>query len=135
MPSENQKGQSTNVTKRVHPSISTPTVEDLSGTLIFKERLDKMMSFINKPNPALCLCVMHRCNSKHFPHRLSCKMIHDLDRTKWPDARFARWRALVNQTLNLKWKHRVIDPAKISTPSANLASSALSAASTTTCKL
>ena len=53
-------------------------------------------------------------------------MIHDLDITKWPDATFARWHALVDQTPNLKWNRKVVDPAKVSARSTKLASSALS---------
>ena len=61
-------------------------------------------------------------------------MIHDLDITKWPDATFARWNALVEQTPNLEWNRKVVDPAKVSARSTKLASSVLSHTSTVTRK-
>jgi hypothetical protein len=62
-------------------------------------------------------------------------MIHDLDITKWPDATFARWSALVNQTPALKWNRKVVNPAKVSACSAKLAVSSLAGATTTKAKL
>jgi hypothetical protein len=38
-------------------------------------------------------------------------MIHDMDTTKWPDATFAKWAALVKRTPCLDWNQKVVDPA------------------------
>ena len=92
------------------------------------------MPSVNEANPALRLCASRHRDGKHCPRGPSCKMIHDLDITKWPDTTFARWSALVENTPTLDWNPRVVDPAKLSARSAKLASSALSLASTATCK-
>jgi hypothetical protein len=52
-------------------------------------------------------------------------MIHDLDITKWPDATFAKWSALVDQNPTLEWNRKVVDPAKVSACSAKLTTSSL----------
>jgi hypothetical protein len=57
-------------------------------------------------------------------------MIHDLDITKWPDATFAKWSALVDQTLGLDWNHKVVDPTYVSARSTKLAASSLTGATT-----
>jgi hypothetical protein len=57
-------------------------------------------------------------------------MIHDLDITKWPNAAFAKWLALVDQTPGLDWNHKVVDPTKISARSTKLAASMLTGTTT-----
>ena len=133
-PADTQKSHAASDTKRARPSVATPTADDLAGTLIFKGRPDEMMPSVNEPNPALRLCASRHRDGKHCPRGPSCKMIHDLDITKWPDATFARWNALVEQTPNLEWNRKVVDPAKVSARSTKLASSVLSHSSTVTRK-
>jgi hypothetical protein len=53
-------------------------------------------------------------------------MIHSLDISKWPDATFAKWAALIDQIPSLEWNHKVVDPVKIAARSARLAASSLS---------
>jgi ABC-type cobalamin/Fe3+-siderophores transport system ATPase subunit len=48
-------------------------------------------------------------------------MIHDLDITKWPNATFAKWLALVDQTPGLDWHCKVIDPIKVAACRSKLA--------------
>jgi hypothetical protein len=55
-------------------------------------------------------------------------MIHDLDITKWPDATFAKWSALVDQTPGLDWNRKVVNPVRVSACMSKLASSSLSSA-------
>jgi hypothetical protein len=62
-------------------------------------------------------------------------VIHDLDITKWPDATFAKWLALIDQTPVLKWNHKIIDPAKVATCNAKLAASSLASATAAKTKL
>ena len=50
-------------------------------------------------------------------------MIHNLDITKWPDATFAKWSTLVDQTPGLDWNRKVVDPAKVSACSTKLTAS------------
>ena len=94
-----------------------------------------MMPSINKANPVLCLCASHHRDGKHCPRGPSCKMIHNLDITKWPNVTFAHWNALVDQTPNLEWNCKVTNPAKVSARSTKLASSVLSHSSMATHKL
>ena len=61
-------------------------------------------------------------------------MIHDTDITKWPDATFAKWAALVNKTPALEWNRKVVDPAKVSACSAKLSASSLTSASASKAK-
>ena len=131
-PIETQSGQPSQ--KKARPVVATPSADDLCGTFIFKGRSDEMMPSVNEANPALRLCASRHRDGKHCPRGPSCKMIHDLDITKWPDTTFARWSALVEKTPTLEWNRRVVDPAKLSARSAKLASSALSLASTATRK-
>jgi hypothetical protein len=55
-------------------------------------------------------------------------MIHDLDITKWPDATFAKWSALIDKTPALEWNRKVVEPAKISARTAKLSASSLASA-------
>jgi hypothetical protein len=57
-------------------------------------------------------------------------MIHDTDITKWPDATFAKWAALVDKTPTLDWNRKVVNPARVSARSAKLSASSLNNAST-----
>jgi hypothetical protein len=50
-------------------------------------------------------------------------MILDKDITKWPDAPFTKWAALVDKTAALNWNRKVVDPAKISACSAKISAS------------
>ena len=61
-------------------------------------------------------------------------MIHDMDITKWPDATFAKWAALVYRMPALEWNRKVVDPAKVSTRSAKLSASSLTNASVSKAK-
>ena len=62
-------------------------------------------------------------------------MIHNTDITKWPDATFTKWAALVDKTPALDWNRKVVDPANISACSAKLSASSLTSASTTKAKV
>ena len=134
-PVNNHRGQPSSDPKKARPSVITLTADDLAGTFIFKGRPDKMMPLVNEANPALCLCASPHCDGKHCPRGISCKMIHNLDITKWPDTTFAHWSTLVEQTPALEWNHKVVDPVKLSARSAKLAGSALLLSCTATCKL
>ena len=61
-------------------------------------------------------------------------MIHDLDITKWPDATFTKWSALVDQTPGLDWNHKVVDPVKVVARSPKLTSSSLTISATAKAK-
>jgi hypothetical protein len=52
-------------------------------------------------------------------------MIHDTDVTKWPDATFVKWAALVDKMPALNWNRKVIDPVKVSARSTKLSASSL----------
>jgi hypothetical protein len=52
-------------------------------------------------------------------------MIHDLDISKWPNATFTKWAALINQTPTLDWNRKVVNPVKVAALSAKLAASFL----------
>ena len=105
------------------PGDTTPSSNDLSGTLVYTG--NDMMPSVNEVNPAMRLCAACRRVGCNCPRGTLCKMIHDLDIDKWPDATFACWSALVDQTPNLEWNRKVVDPAKVSGRSTKLASSAL----------
>ena len=99
--------------KRQHsgkPADATPLANDLSGTLVYTGF--DMMPSIKEANPAMRLCAARqrvRCNC---PRGSSCKIIHDLDITKWPDATFAKWLALVDQSPGLDWNQKSLTPSK-----------------------
>ena len=61
-------------------------------------------------------------------------MIHNLDITKWFDATFPKWLALVDQMSGLDWNRKVVDPAKVAARSSKLASSSLASLATTKAK-
>ena len=71
------------------------------------------MPLVNEANPALCLCASRHCVGRYCPCSMDCKMIHDLDITKWPDATFAKWSALIDQAHALEWNRKVVNPAKV----------------------
>jgi hypothetical protein len=52
-------------------------------------------------------------------------MIHDMDISKWPNATFAKWSALIDQTSAMEWNREVVNPTKVTLYSAELAASAL----------
>ena len=62
---------------------------------------------------------------RNCPHGATCKMIHDLDISKWPNATFTKWAALIHQTPTLDWNHKVVNPVKVAAFSAKLAASFL----------
>jgi hypothetical protein len=78
---------------------ATPSADDLSSTLIYTG--SDMMPSVNEANPAMQLCAARQRVGCNRPGGSTCKMIHDLDITKWPDATFAKWSALVDQTSGL----------------------------------
>ena len=84
-----------------------------------------MMPSINKANPAMRLCAARHCLGCNCPHNASCKMIQKLDIAEWPDATFAKWSALVEQTPALVWNQKVVDPAKVSDCIAKLTATSL----------
>ena len=57
-----------------------------------------MMPTVNEANPAMRLCAARHRIGRNCPRGNLCKMIHDLDIDKWPDATFAKWAALVDKT-------------------------------------
>jgi hypothetical protein len=61
-------------------------------------------------------------------------MIHDTDITKWPDATFAKWAALVDKTPAFDWNRKVVDPATVSARSAKLSASSLTSAAASKAK-
>ena len=79
-----------------------------------------MMPSANKVNPTLCRCAARQCIGHNFPHGATCKMIHDLDITKWPNTTFTKWAALIDQMPALDWNRKVIDPAKVTPVLPNL---------------
>jgi hypothetical protein len=52
-------------------------------------------------------------------------MSHNLDITKWPDTKFAKWAELVNQMPALNWNHKDVDSSQMTTHIAKLALSSL----------
>jgi hypothetical protein len=113
-----------------NPADATPLADDLSGTLIYTG--SDMMPSVNEANPARRLCAACQRIGCNCPRGSTCKMIHDLDITKWPNATFAKWSALVDQTPDLDRNRKVVNPVKVSTRSSKLASSSLT--STTAAK-
>jgi hypothetical protein len=61
-------------------------------------------------------------------------MIHDTDISKWPDATFAKWVALVDKMPALNWNWKVIDTAKVSACSAKISAASLSGVTATKAK-
>jgi hypothetical protein len=114
------------------PADTTPSADDLSGTLIYTGT--DMMPSINEANPAMRLCAARQRVGRNCPRGSTCKMIHDMDITKWPDATFTKWSALVNQTSGLDWNRKVVDPVKVSACMSRIASSSLSSATATKAK-
>jgi hypothetical protein len=108
------------------PDDALPLADDLSGTLIYTG--NNMMPSVKEANPAMWLCTARHRVGRNCPRGSACKMIHDLDITKWPDATFAKWSALVDQTPGLDWNCKVVDPAKVSARSTQLATSSLAGA-------
>ena len=72
-----------------------------------------MMPTVNEANPSLTLCVGRQHVGRNRPRGSSCLMIHDLDISKWPDATFAKWLALIEKTPGLEWNRKVANPAKV----------------------
>jgi hypothetical protein len=68
---------------------ATPLADNLLGTLIYMG--SNIMPSINEANPAMRICAAHQRVSCNCPRSSACKMIHDLDITKWPEATFAKW--------------------------------------------
>jgi hypothetical protein len=108
------------------PADTTPSADDLSGTLIYTG--SDMMPSVNEANPTMRLCAARQRVGRNCPRGSTCKMIHELDITKWPDATFAKWSALVDQTPGLDWNRKVVDPVRVSARMSKLASSSLSSA-------
>jgi hypothetical protein len=115
------------------PANTTPSADDLSGTLIYTGT--DMMPSVNEADPAMRLCAARQRVGRNCPRGSTCKMIHELDITKWPDATFAKWSALVGQTSGLDWNRKVVDPVKVSARMSKLASSSLSSATAAKAKL
>jgi len=109
---------------------ATPSADDLTGMLIYSSA--DMMPSVKEANPTLCICTGRHCAGCHYPRGADCKMIHDLDITKWPDATFAKGLALIDQTPALEWNRNVFNPAKVAARNAKLTASSL--ASTTAAK-
>jgi hypothetical protein len=61
-------------------------------------------------------------------------MIHETDITKWPDATFAKWAALINRTPALEWNRKMVDPTKVAARSSKLSASSLTNASASKAK-
>jgi hypothetical protein len=111
---------------------ATPTNDDLNGTLVYSGT--DMMPTVNETNLSLRLCAARQRVGRHCPRGASCMMIHDTDITKWPDATFAKWAALVDRTPALDWNRKVVDPAKVAARSTKLSASSLTNASTNKAK-
>jgi hypothetical protein len=114
------------------PSNATPSSDDLSGTLVYTGT--DMMPTVNESNLSLRLCAARQRVGRHCPRCASCMMIHDIDITKWPDATFTKWAALVDKTPTLNWNRKVVDPAKVSVRSSKLSASSLANASASKAK-
>ena len=108
------------------PGDSTPSPDDLSGTLVYTG--SDMMPTVSEANPSLRLCAARQRVGRSCPRGTSCMMIHDLDITKWPDATFAKWSALIDKTPALEWNRKVVEPAKVSARTAKLSASSLASA-------
>jgi len=105
------------------PGDSTPSPDDLSGTLVYTG--SDMMPTVSEANPSLRLCAARQRVGRNCPRGTSCMMIHDLDITKWPDATFAKWSALIDKTPALEWNRKVVEPAKVLARTAKLSASSL----------
>ena len=114
------------------PGDTTPSADDLGGTLIYTG--SDMMPTVNESTPSLRLCAARQRVGRHCPRGTACQMIHDMDISKWPDATFAKWAALVDKTPALEWNRKVVDPAKVSARSAKLSALSLTNASATKAK-
>ena len=114
------------------PGDTTPSADDLGGTLIYTG--SDMMPTVNESTPSLRLCEARQRLGRHCPRGTACLMIHDTDISKWPDATFAKWAALVDKTPALEWNRKVVDPAKVSARSAKLSALSLTNASATKAK-
>jgi hypothetical protein len=109
-----------------------PTNDDLNGTLVYTGA--NMMPTFNETNLSLRLCAARQRVGHHCPRGSSCMMIHNMDITKWPDATFAKWAALVDRTPALDWNRKVVDPAKIAACSSKLSALSLTNASASKAK-
>ena len=114
------------------PGDATPSGDDLNGTLVYTGT--DMMPTVNETNLSLRLCAARQRVGRHCPRGTSCMMIHETDITKWPDATFAKWAALVDRTPALDWNRKVVDPAKVAARSSKLSASSLANASTSKAK-
>ena len=83
------------------------------------------MPSVYEANPAMRLCATRQRVGHNCPRGSTCKMIHDLDITKWPNVTFAKWSALVDQTPGLDWNRKVFDPIKVAACSSKLTLSSL----------
>jgi hypothetical protein len=81
---------------------------NLNGTLIYTGT--DMMPTVNESNLSLSLCAARQCMGRHCPRGTLCMMIHDTYITKWPDATFAKWAALIDKTLALTGTGRSSTP-------------------------
>ena len=94
------------------PADIAPSADNLYGTLIYTGT--DMMPSVNEANPAMRLCSARQRVGRNCPRGSTCKMIHEMNITKWPDATFAKWSALVDQMSSLDWNRKVVDPVKVS---------------------
>jgi hypothetical protein len=111
----------------------TLSSDNLSGALIYTGT--RMMLTINETNLSLHLSAARQCVGHHCPCSASCLMIHDTDITKWPDATFAKWAALVDKVPALDWNRKVVDPAMVSARYAKLSALSLTNAATSKAKV
>ena len=88
----------------------------------------------HESNLSLRLCAARQRVGRHCPRGASCMMIHDMDITKWPDATFAKWAALVDRTPALEWNQKTVNPAKVAARSPKLSASSLTNASASKAK-
>jgi hypothetical protein len=114
------------------PTDATPTNDNLNGILVYTGT--DMMPTVNETNLSLRLCAARQRVGHHCPRGASCMMIHDTDITKWPDATFAKWAALLDRTPALDWNRKVADPAKVAARSSRLSASSLANASASKAK-
>jgi hypothetical protein len=109
----------------------TPS-SDVNCTLVYTGT--DMMPTVNESNLSLRLCAASQLVGRHCPRGASCMMIHNTDITKWPDATFAKWAALVDKTPALEWNRKVVAPATVSVCSATLSASSLTNAAASKAK-
>jgi hypothetical protein len=115
------------------PGNASPSSNNLNSTLVYSGT--NMMPTINESNLSLRLCAARQRMGHHCPRGTSCMMIHDTDITKWPDATFAKWVALIDKTTALDWNRKVVDHAKVSACSAKLSTSSLTIVSANKAKV